>query len=100
MSYLEWFKTEVSPSESGFTVTYMYDEYSGTVLYTKYELNTKLMKGKPVYLMTLCDMGDIIEIIHQKKPLTSEDFNDLNMEIRVHSREQVDKYIGRLGKSI
>ncbi len=100
MSYLKWFQTEVVPNESGFTVNYTHQSASGSVTYVKYVMENKMMRGKDVYLMTNCDMGDIIEIIHQKKPLTSEDFNDLNMEIRVHSREQVDNYIGRLGKSL
>ena len=100
MKYLKYFKTDVSPTENGYKVTYIHDEYSGTVDYVKYELDTRLMKGKDVYLMTNSDMGDIIEIIHQHKPLSSEDYNDLNMEIRIHSKELVDNFKKKMGNSL
>ena len=100
MKYLKYFKTDVSPTENGYRVTYIHEEYSGTVDYVKYELDTRLMKGKDVYLMTHSDMGDIIEIIHQHKPLSSEDYNDLNMEIRTNSKELVDNYKKMTGKGL
>jgi hypothetical protein len=49
-------------------------------------MDNLLMRGKPVYLMVNSDMGDIIELIHSRVPLSGEDFNEINMEIRVHSR--------------
>jgi hypothetical protein len=55
------------------------------------------MKGKPVYLMTSSDMGDIIECVHQKSPLSSEDFTTMNMEIRTHSRNLIDEVILQKG---
>jgi hypothetical protein len=100
MKYLKYFKTDVSPSDNGYRVTYIHEEYSGTVDYVKYELNTRLMKGKDVYLMVNSDMGDIIEIIHQHKPLTSEDHNDLNMEIRQHSRQVLHDFTSLMGKGL
>jgi|LauGreDrversion4_2_1035121.scaffolds.fasta_scaffold51054_4 hypothetical protein len=100
MKYLKYFKTDVSPSDKGYRVTYIHEEYSGTVDYVKYELNTRLMKGKDVYLMVNSDMGDIIEIIHQHKPLTSEDHNDLNMEIRQHSRQVLHDFTSLMGKGL
>jgi hypothetical protein len=92
--YLEGFQTNITPSTNGFTVTYSQGECKGTVTYVKYvsELG-RVMKGKPVYLMTNSDMGDIIECVHQKSPLSSEDFNTMNMEIRTHSRELIDSFL-------
>lgn len=87
MSYLEGIETKVVPTEKGYDVVYSMGEYSGSVTYVNYTMTNLLMKGKPVYLMVNSDMGDIIEMIHQKSPLSSEDFNDINMEIRTHSRE-------------
>ena len=100
MKYLNYFKTDVSPTENGYRVTYTNGEYSGTVDYVKYELETRVMKGKDIYLMVNSDMGDIIEIIHQHKPLSSEDYDDLNMEIRTNSRELVDNYKKMTGKGL
>jgi hypothetical protein len=69
--------------------------HSGTCVY-----ETHSMKGtsKPIVqnfiVMVSCDMGGVIEYIHQKIGLTEEDFNDVNELIRNHSRiiaEQVDQ---------
>lgn len=100
MKYLNYFKTDVSPSEKGYRVTYTNGEYSGTVDYVKYELETRLMKGKDIFLMVNSDMGDIIELIHQHKPLSSEDYDDLNMEIRTNSRELVHEFKKKMGNSL
>ncbi len=100
MSYLKWFQTDVSPMENGYVVTYTNGEYSGTVEYVKYEMSNRLMKGKDVFLMTNSDMGDIIELIHQKKPLTSDDFNDINMEIRTDSRNKLESYTSLMGRGL
>jgi hypothetical protein len=87
MKYLHGFDVSVIPTSEGYNVVYSKEEYSGSVSYIKYEMDNLLMRGKPVFLMTTCDMGDIIEIIHQMTPLSSKDFNDLNMEIRNHSKD-------------
>jgi hypothetical protein len=69
--------------------------HSGTCVY-----ETHSMKGtsKPIVqnfiVMVSCDMGGVIEYIHQKIGLTEEDFNDVNELIRNHSRiiaERVDQ---------
>lgn len=92
--YLEGFQTNITPSTNGFTITYTQGECKGSVSYVKYvsELG-RIMKGRPVYLMVNSDMGDVIECIHQKSPLSSEDFNDINMEIRTHSRETLESFL-------
>jgi hypothetical protein len=93
MKYLNDIQTVVIPTEEGYNVIYSMGEYSGTVSYIRYEMDNLLMRNKPVFLMTTCDMGDIIEVIHQRTPLSSNDFNDLNMEIRNHSKEILLKNI-------
>jgi hypothetical protein len=72
-------------------------EFSGSVNYVDYRMDNLLMKGKPVYLMVHSDMGDIIELIHQRSPLSSDDFNELNMEIRNHSRERLLESLSNVG---
>jgi len=97
MSYLSGIETRVVPTEEGtIEIYYGEGEYTGSVTYVKYQMENLLMKGKPVYLMIHSDMGDIIELIHQRSPLSSDDFNDLNMEIRNHSREVLTKSLSQV----
>jgi len=37
-------------------------------------------------------MGDVIEYIHKKTPLTSDDFNEVQMGIREHSLSSLLSY--------
>ena len=97
MGYLDNIPTRIIPTEEGtIEVYYGEGEYTGSVTYVKYQMENLLMKGKPVYLMIHSDMGDIIELIHQRSPLSSDDFNDLNMEIRNHSRETLLKSLSQV----
>ena len=93
MSYLTGIQTRIVPNDEGIEVVYEDGIFSGTVKYVRYDMENRLMKGKPVYLMVNSDMGDIIEMIHQRTPLSSEDFNDINMEIRTHSRDRINLWV-------
>jgi hypothetical protein len=66
--------------------------HSGTCTYEKHTMKGKT---KPIVqnfmVMVGCDMGDIIEYIYQKKGIKEEDFNDINMLIREHSRKKVEE---------
>jgi hypothetical protein len=92
MGYLDGIDVNVIPTDKGYDVIYNVGEYSGSVTYVKYVMNNLLMRNKPVYLMVTSDMGDIIEVIHQRKPLSSTDLNGLSMEIRNHSMGMVNKF--------
>ena len=87
--------TYCHPTKSHLTDDGGLTSYSGTCLY-----ETHSMKGlsKPIVqnfiVMVSCEMGGVIEYIHQKIGLTEEDFNDVSELIRNHSRikaEQVDQ---------
>ena len=96
--YLDDFSTRISLTEHGYDVIYSEGEFTGTVSYVRYVSEIgRVMKGKPVYLMTNSDMGDIIECIHHKTPLSSEDFNKMNMEIRTHSKNIITEFISQKG---
>lgn len=99
MGYLENIPTRIIPTEEG-TIELYYGEgeYTGSVTYVNYQMENKLMKGKPVYLMVNSDMGDVIEGIHRESPLSSEDFNEINMEIRTHSRDLINSWVQSLGR--
>lgn len=93
MGYLNGIETRVVPTNEGYNVIYESGEFSGIVKYVNYKMSNLLMRNKPVYLMVHSDMGDIIELIHQRCSLNSDNFNDLNMEIRTHSKETLYKFI-------
>ena len=66
--------------------------YQGTCTYEKHTMKGKT---KPIVqnfmVMVGCDMEDIIEYIYQKKGIKEEDFNEINMLIREHSRKKVEE---------
>jgi len=77
-----------------YKVIYQEGEYSGECIYrnvTMKGLNKPLLQRALVLISV--NMGDIIEYIHKKTPLCSDNFNDINMEIRTDSRERVNKFI-------
>jgi hypothetical protein len=98
MEYLVNIGNRVIPTEEGYDVVYESGEFSGSVKYVRYDMDNLVMRGKPVYLMVHSEMGDIIELIHRRRELCSDDFNDLNMEIRNHSRDLVLDYVAILNK--
>lgn len=100
MNLLDGIKCRVIPnSDMTISVLYEHGEFSGSVMYHRYEMGNLLMRGKPIYLMVTCDMGDIIELIHQLNNLTSEDFTRVNMDIRNHSRDMVISFMSQINES-
>jgi len=91
---LDEFVCTITEENGTTTLTYCHPIYShqGTCTYEKRTMNGKT---KPIkqefYIMTGCDMGDVIEYIYQKKGITEEDFNEINMLIREHSRKKVEE---------
>jgi hypothetical protein len=86
---LKEFKTEVQENNGTKTVTYChptFPHFSGVCVYNK--VTTKGLR-KPIsqYFLILIstDMGDVIEYIHKKSPLSSEDLSSINKLIRDHS---------------
>lgn len=86
---------DTDPTKSHLSEVGGLTSHCGTCVY-----ETHSMKGtsKPIVqnfiVMVSCDMGGVIEYIHQKIGLTEEDFNDVNELIRNHSRiiaERVDQ---------
>jgi hypothetical protein len=47
-------------------------------------------------VLTSTDMGDVIEYIHKKSPLSSEDLSSINKLIRDHSLSVVENYLSDL----
>ena len=92
------FENRVENNNGTITVTYChptFPHFSGECIY--YE---KILTGvnKPirqrVVIMTSCDMGDVIEYIHKKSPLCSEDLTVINKLIRDDSYINVLSNLG------
>jgi hypothetical protein len=94
---LEDFITEVSKEGEEYIIKYSSGEYKGECRYKMMELTGK---NKPIrqtpMLLTHCDMGDIIEKLHLKHTLSSEDFHSLSMDIREHSLKRLNEFLSIL----
>jgi hypothetical protein len=89
---LEKFSTEVTREGDILTVTYKNGEFTGVCTYIERGGISKL-QPQSIFLLTTSDMGDVIEFIHKETPLSSEDLNDLQMCIREHSLEQLNRFV-------
>lgn len=89
---LEKFSTEVTREGDILTVTYKNGEFTGVCTYIERGGVSKL-QPQSIFLLTTSDMGDVIEFIHKETPLSSEDLNDLQMCIREHSLEQLNRFV-------
>jgi len=91
---LEVFNKVINKSGSTITLTYCHHNFSGTCIYE--QVTTKGLK-KPIVqnflVLNSTDMGDVIEYMHKKSPLSSEDLSTINKLIRDHSLLVVENYL-------
>ena len=92
MEILNDFNTEIVNESPIYRVVYTLDNYSGTCVYTETPPQSKFQSGN-IYLLTHSDMGDVIEYIHKKTPLSSEKFSEVQMGIREHSLNQLQEFV-------
>jgi phospholipid N-methyltransferase len=85
--YLNEFKTTVIQSGT----TYIVDYGLGECVYT-YQRIGKRIKQEVLQLIK-CDMWKVITLINEQTQLNEGDYQDLNMEIRNHSLNEVTKFI-------
>lgn len=91
---LKDFPSRVENNGDMYRVIYEQGEYSGMCEYKLFQMSgTSKPISQRVLLMTSCDMGDIIEYVHKKTPLCSDNFKGVNMEIREDSRRRVEEYL-------
>lgn len=89
---LEKFSTEVTREGDILTVTYKNGEFIGECTYIERGSLSKIQPQR-LFLLTTSNMGDVIEYIHKESPLSSEDMNDLQMYIREHSLELINRFV-------
>jgi hypothetical protein len=87
--------SEQTPNE--YKVLYSNGVHMGSCSYKKLEMmGSKKPIRQDVFLMTHCDMGDIISSMNDDNQFTSEDHNELQMEIRFDSLTKVRDYVSSL----
>ena len=91
-SVLEKFSTEITESEGCYIVRYSEGFFEGTCKYVEKSGMSKI-QPRGILLLTESDMGDVIEYIHKKSPLSSEDLSSMNKLIRDHSLLVVENYL-------
>ena len=91
---LEVFYKVINKSGSTITLTYCHEDFLGTCIYEQMStkgINKPIVQNFLVLIST--DMGDVIEYIHKKSPLSSEDLSSMNKLIRDHSLLVVENYL-------
>jgi hypothetical protein len=87
--------TGFTPSVRVSGETYIVDYEIGECVYT-YQRMGKRIKQEVLQLIK-CDMWKVINVINEKSPLNEGDYQDLNMEIRNHSLNEVTNFINGQG---
>lgn len=90
MKYLRDINRDVIKTETGYRVVYTKDNHSG---YCEYRtIRGGRFQPEPIYVLTGCDMGEIVECINKITPLDEKDFDGINCEIREDSLVTLDHH--------
>ena len=93
--YLKELNTSIEKEDQDvYKIVYKEGDFSGECVYRKVIMKgqSKPIVQEPLVLIRV-DMGDIIELIHKKTPLCSDNFNEINMEIRTDSRQRLTDFL-------
>ena len=94
---LDIFQTKIT--NSGDTITILYydqNELLGKCVYERCEMTGKTKKFKRiVHLLTATKMEEVIEELYSRGKISGpNDLQKMNYEIKVHSRELLENYLG------
>lgn len=94
---LKGISSDVEKSGEKIEVRYREGEFTGVCIYEEVIMGgvNKPIKQK-VLLLVDSDMGDIIEYLHKKSPMSEKDFQSVTMGIREDSLERVKNYLSSL----
>lgn len=84
---LEVFNTTLSENNGTIMVSYQHDVLTGYCEYRIMEVNNRFKQKAWILINT--EMGDVIEFINTKMPLSGEDFMGVDKLIRDHSLKVV-----------
>lgn len=91
MNQLNEFNITITSTNDVHQVIYELGEYSGTCTY-KEIINPSKYQSNIIFLLTNSDMGDVLEYIHKKSPLSPTKFNEIQMGIRNHSLNKLTNH--------
>jgi hypothetical protein len=87
--------SEETPNE--YKVLYSNGIHVGSCSYKKLEMmGSRKPIRQDIFLMTNCDMTDIIGSLNNEYPFTSDDHNDVQREIRFDSLTKVRNFVNSL----
>ena len=89
--YLNDYKTTVTKSGDTYTVDYGL----GECVYTYQRMGKRIKQD--VLQLIKCNMVGVISDINKKSPLNEGDYQNLNMDIRTHSLNEVTNFINGWG---
>ena len=92
IALIDKFETTLSENNGSVMVNYRHDILTGYCEYRIVEVNNRFKQRAWVLINT--DMGDVIEYIHKKSPLCSEDLTVINKLIRDDSYINVLSNLG------
>lgn len=92
MEILNHFNVTIKNNLSTYDVLYIKDNYSGSCTYEVISPLSKKQNGN-ILLLIKSDMGDVIEYINKISPLSSKDFNNIQMGIRNHSLSNLKSHL-------
>jgi len=97
MDQTELFKTfssTVQHCENSYRVLYEINDFTGYCDYRVFKMSgsTKPI-SQTIHLLTHVDMGDIIEYVHKKTPLCSDNFSEVQMTIREDSKRRLLEFL-------
>lgn len=84
MDILNEFNTQVINQPPLYQVNYSLNNYSGTCTYKELNPISKLQPNN-IYILTNSNMGDVIEYMNKVSPLSPDDMNTIQLNIREHS---------------
>ena len=87
ISLIDKFETTLSENNGSLMVNYKHDILTGYCEYRIVEVNNRFKQRAWVLINT--DMGDVIEYIHSKMPLSDDDLMKVDKLIRDHSLKAV-----------
>ena len=97
MNQKETFETipsTVQHCENSYRVLYEINDFTGYCDYRVFKMSgsTKPI-SQTIHLLTHVDMGDIIEYVHKKTPLCSDNFSEVQMTIREDSKRRLLEFL-------
>lgn len=88
--------TTITQIDNSYHIIYKINDHVGGCSYKEWTNKSKFQLS-PVYILTEVNMVDIISYINDLSPLNDNDLHQLQMDIRNHSLNILNKFISNPG---